>query len=295
MSMWGSRFAFLVNVLNFVFFHPQPWSPTFVFTDPLCVAPEAGFTHSSVNGRINNNSPAKIAFPGWVSLALAAGAAAARLRAPTEGPITLPWSCMITNLLLSLFSLSGGLCSLQSGPERSAQARVRGWCLFRTRTEVPAAPSVDSERTSDARQGTSECSMWRRLCLVTMATLCRDSREDDVAWGRAAPGTHGRFQQRTTSVALAPPKRAGRSAAHPPFFSIIKKINHDPLIISSIAEQPHPPSNTTETLPRLWEHRGGSRTGGKEKLLLVIGFTANEKLNCAEHESWTGGKKRERS
>lgn len=202
LCMRGSRFALLVNVLNFV------------LTDPLCVAPEPGFTHSSVNGRINNNSPARIAFPGWVSLALAAGAAAARLRAPTEGPITPPWSCMITNLLSSLFWLSGGLCSPNRTGAQRAGSRAR--MMPFQNAHGGSSSSVCWQRADQWRQSRNFGMFYvRRLCLVTMATLCRDSREDDVAQGRAAPGTHGRFQQRTTSVALAPPKAAGRSAAHP--------------------------------------------------------------------------------
>lgn len=190
------RVTLCVNILNFVFFHPQPWSPTFVLTDPLCVAPEPGFTHSSVNGRINNNSPARIAFPGWVSLALAAGAAAARLRAPTEGLNTPPRSCMITNLLPSLFFFTlVAVCALQKADRGAARkARVRGWCLFlRTRTEVPAAPSVDN-RADQWRRPSKNFGMFyvRRLCLVTMATLCRDSREVTMLPGEEADSRNTR-------------------------------------------------------------------------------------------------------
>lgn len=222
--MWGSRVAFLVNILNFVLFQSQPWSP-----HPLCVAPEPGFPHSSVNGRINNHSPARIAFPGWVSLALAAGAAAARLRAPTQGPITPPWSCMITNLLPSLFfDLVAVLCSPKRTGAQRAGSGARGWCLFfRTRTEVSSSSRLLTA-SGPVTPPSRNFGMFyvRRLCLVTMATLCRDSRG-----GRRCLGK-GRSRN-TREVWAAHDERRSRStqssrAERSPPFSIIRKINHDP-------------------------------------------------------------------
>lgn len=91
----------LVEHANFIIF-PQLWEIA-----TLC----ATICHM-------HHSPARIAFPGWVSLAFpAAAAAAARHRGLTNVPV----SCMATNLPASLLS--------ERGPERGARALVRGWCL----------------------------------------------------------------------------------------------------------------------------------------------------------------------
>lgn len=151
-------------------------------------------------------------------MALAAGAAAARLRAPTQGPITPPWSCMITNLLPSLFFLlSGGL--VLSKADRSAARRLgcaRTMPFSERARRFPAAPSADSERTSDA----AVKELRNVLCATSVScyhgnVVSRQQGRTTLPGEGAAPGTHGRFERRTTSVALAPPKAAGRSAAHP--------------------------------------------------------------------------------
>lgn len=227
------RVTVCVNILNFVFFHPQPWSPTFVLTDPLCVAPEPGFTHSSVNGRINNNnSPARIAFPGWVSLALAVGAAAARLRAPTEGLNTPPRSCMITNLLPSLFFFyfSGGLCSPKSGPGRSAQGSGARMMPFSQNAHGGSSSSVCWQPSGPVTPPVKE--LRNVLCATSVScyhgnVVSRQQGGNDVAWGR------GRLPEHTGGFSIAHDERRSRStqtsrAERSPPSSIIKKINHDP-------------------------------------------------------------------
>lgn len=145
-----------------------------------------------------NYSPARIAFPGWVSLAFPAGAAAARHRGLTN----VPFSVITTNLLASLLS--------KCGPERGAQALVRLRCAddaCQTRTEVPAAPFPDSERTPapSRKFGCSMCdvccpSPWQR----------RDATEGGRrGLGRAPPGNTAAFMRRSRST---PSSRAERSA-----------------------------------------------------------------------------------
>lgn len=267
--MWGSRVGFLVNILNFVLFQSQPWSP-----NPLCVAPEPGFPHSSVNGRINNHSPARIAFPGWVSLALAAGAAAARLRAPTQGPITPPWSCMITNLLPSLFfDLVAVLCSPKRTGAQRAGSGARGWCLFQNaHGGFQQLPSVDSERTSDA----AVKELRNVLCATSVS--CYHGNVVSRQQGRTTlPGegplpehTGGLSSARRASLSLHPKQQGG---AQP---TLLHYQENKPwsLIIPSISRA------ATPSIKQKPFHGGESaveanRTGGKEKLLLVFGFTAN--------------------
>lgn len=173
------------------------------------------------------NSPARIAFPGWVSLAFPAGAAAARHRGLTN----VPFSCITTNLLASLLS--------RCGPERGAQALVSFWCAddaCQTRTEVPAAPFPDSERTP-APSRKFGCSMCDVCCLSPWQR--RDATEGGRrGLGRAPPGNTGGFMRaRRASLSLHPKQQGGAQRSRL-YYGENASAGRT---MTSMLKQPHPP------------------------------------------------------
>lgn len=139
-----------------------------------------------------NNSPARIAFPGWVSLAFPpAGAAAARPRGLTN----VPFSCMATNLPASLLS--------ERAPERDL------WCALGARTmPVRRARRFQPLRFLPASQ-------HRRLSRKlgpSMGDVCCPSpwqRRDATAGGRRGLGRapsrkHGRFYESSGAERCTP-------------------------------------------------------------------------------------------
>lgn len=160
-------------------------------------------------------------------MAFPAGAAAARHR----GRTSVPFSCITTNLLASLLS--------RCGPERGAQAVVRFWCAddaFQTRTEVPAAPFPDSERTP-APSRKFGCSMCDVCCLSPWQR--RDATEGGRrGLGRAPPGNTGGFMRaRRASRSLHPKQQGGAQRSRLYYDENASAAR----IMTSVLKQPHPP------------------------------------------------------
>lgn len=185
-----------------------------------------------------NNSPARIAFPGWVSLAFPAGAGAAAAR--HRGLTNVPLSCITTNLLAFFLS--------KCGPERGAQALVRLRCAddaCQTRTEVLAAPFTDSERTP-APSRKFGCSMCDVCCLSPWQR--RDATEGGRrGLGRVPPGnTAGFMRARRASLSLHPKQQGGAQRSRLYYDENASAAR----ITTCMLEQPHPPS--TQQKPAIW-------------------------------------------
>lgn len=176
----------LVEPSNFIFLALKPLVRTDSDCNTLCQ-----YMPAILKPRQITNSPARIAFPGWVSLAFPAGAAAA---SRPRGLTNVPFSCMATNL--------PGVSPLQACT--GAQSLVRLGCAddaCQTRTELPASPFPAREPTPGAFRGS-----WDVLCATSVArhhgNAVTRQREDDVAWVGPPPGNTGGFM-----------RAAGRSAA----------------------------------------------------------------------------------
>lgn len=195
-----------------------------MLTDPdcntLCGRPEPQKQVLHIQCKINN-SPARIAFPGWVSLALPAGAAAARHRAPRGGLINVPLPCIITNLLASLLTYWRSLLSKRTGAQRAGSG-ARMMPFRRARRLQQLRLLTVSEQW--CRRGTSDV-----LCATSVpcyhGNVASRQREDDVGWGWPLP--------ETLEVLVAHDERRSRStrtsgAERSPPSCIIMRVNHDP-------------------------------------------------------------------
>lgn len=127
----------LVDILKFVFL-------TDFHRITLCGRPEHPKPVSRIPRSKRNNSPARIAFPGCVSLAPPAGAAAARHRAPRGGLIDLPSSSIITDLLPPLFTCWRPLLSQRTGARRAGSGTRTSHCSD-AHGRLRSAPSADCE------------------------------------------------------------------------------------------------------------------------------------------------------
>lgn len=138
-------------------------------------------------------------------MALPAGAAAASHRAPGEGPLNVPLSCMITNLLASPFTYWRSLLSKWTGAQRAGSgARMMPFRRARRFQRLRLLTASDQW----LRRGTSDV-----LCATSVSCYHGNvsrQREDDVAWGRAAPGNTGGFNSaRRASLSLHPNQQGG--------------------------------------------------------------------------------------
>lgn len=132
-------------------------------------------------GQWKSNSPARIAFPGWVSLAPgAAGAAAARAGAPGGRLLPAPLSCIVTSLLPAPFTYWRPLLSKWTGAQRAGSG-ARMMPFRRARRFQQLCLLTASERRR--RRGTSDV-----LCATSMScyhgNVGSRQREDGVASGR---------------------------------------------------------------------------------------------------------------